>query len=524
MACPTTSTGSPSSLRQTCPTACGSCWRTCCATRTASRSPRTRSRRCSTGARRNRSPRAVDLHAGPGVPARHQRGAHAGGPGRDARRHCRARRRPRPGQPRHPRRAGGRPLGDRRRIRHAGRVRPQRRDRVRPQRRAIPLPQVGAAVAAELRGRPAGYRDHAPGQRRVPVPRRHGRQGLGLSRRVPGHRLAHHDGQRARCARLGHRRDRGRGRHARPVPVDAAPTGRRRPAARSPTGGHHRDRPRPHGHRADAPPWRRRQVRRVLRTRRHRDHARRSRHHQQHEPRVRLDLRLLPRRRRDAAVPALHRAQRRSGSRWSRRTPRSRACGTSPDRPRRYTEHVELDLSTVVPSLAGPRRPQDRVPLDRVPMRSASRWRHTRPRRGEHRRRLLGRRGVRGVVPGERRSRDRRRTTRRGAAGTGPHSTRAPEPAQRTSPRHPRRGGARDRPRRGRHRRDHLVHQHLQPVGDGGRRAAGAERGAPRPALASPGSRPASRPAPGSSPTTSTRPGSPHTWRSSASTWPGTAA
>ena len=35
-----------------------------------------------------------------------------------------------------------------------------------------------------------------------------------------------------------------------------------------------------------------------------------------------------------------------------------------PDRPRRYTEHVELDLSTVVPSLAGPRRPQDRVPLD----------------------------------------------------------------------------------------------------------------------------------------------------------------
>ena len=36
-----------------------------------------------------------------------------------------------------------------------------------------------------------------------------------------------------------------------------------------------------------------------------------------------------------------------------------------PDRPRRYSEHVELDLLTVVPSLAGPRRPQDRVPLDR---------------------------------------------------------------------------------------------------------------------------------------------------------------
>jgi aconitate hydratase len=37
-----------------------------------------------------------------------------------------------------------------------------------------------------------------------------------------------------------------------------------------------------------------------------------------------------------------------------------------PDRPRRYSEHVELDLSTVVPSLAGPRRPQDRVPLAEV--------------------------------------------------------------------------------------------------------------------------------------------------------------
>jgi aconitate hydratase len=37
-----------------------------------------------------------------------------------------------------------------------------------------------------------------------------------------------------------------------------------------------------------------------------------------------------------------------------------------PHRPKRYAEQVELDLSTVVPSLAGPRRPQDRVPLDAV--------------------------------------------------------------------------------------------------------------------------------------------------------------
>lgn len=37
-----------------------------------------------------------------------------------------------------------------------------------------------------------------------------------------------------------------------------------------------------------------------------------------------------------------------------------------PDRPPRYSETVELHLDTVVPSLAGPRRPQDRVPLDRA--------------------------------------------------------------------------------------------------------------------------------------------------------------
>ncbi len=35
-----------------------------------------------------------------------------------------------------------------------------------------------------------------------------------------------------------------------------------------------------------------------------------------------------------------------------------------PDEPATYSQVVELDLSTVEPSLAGPRRPQDRVPLD----------------------------------------------------------------------------------------------------------------------------------------------------------------
>ena len=35
-----------------------------------------------------------------------------------------------------------------------------------------------------------------------------------------------------------------------------------------------------------------------------------------------------------------------------------------PDQPEsRYSEYLELDLSTVVPSIAGPKRPQDRIEL-----------------------------------------------------------------------------------------------------------------------------------------------------------------
>jgi aconitate hydratase len=38
----------------------------------------------------------------------------------------------------------------------------------------------------------------------------------------------------------------------------------------------------------------------------------------------------------------------------------------NPDHEPDYSERLELDLSTIVPSLAGPKRPQDRVPLDRA--------------------------------------------------------------------------------------------------------------------------------------------------------------
>ena len=75
------------------------------------------------------------------------------------------------------------------------------------------------------------------------------------------------------------------------------------------------------------------QVRRVLRRRPRQSLDRGPRHHRQHVARIRRDLRLLPDRRRHAAVSARHRPRAAIASRWWRPMPRRRAC-TAP-RPRR---------------------------------------------------------------------------------------------------------------------------------------------------------------------------------------------
>ena len=89
------------------------------------------------------------------------------------------------------------------------------------------------------------------------------------------------------------------------------------------------------------------------------------RHHRQHEPRVRLHLRDLPDRRRDPGVPAPHRPLRGVGRpRRGVRQGAGHVAQAGPDQPEpRYSEYLELDLSTVVPSIAGPKRPQDRIAL-----------------------------------------------------------------------------------------------------------------------------------------------------------------
>jgi aconitate hydratase len=95
----------------------------------------------------------------------------------------------------------------------------ERRDRVRAQPGALRVPALGPEGVQQLQGRAARHRHRAPGQPRVPgrvvFPRVDGES---WPIPTPGrHRLAHHHDQRPRRARLGRRRHRGRGGHARPA-------------------------------------------------------------------------------------------------------------------------------------------------------------------------------------------------------------------------------------------------------------------------------------------------------------------
>ena len=78
--------------------------------------------------------------------------------------------------------------------------------------------------------------------------------------------------------------------------------------------------------------------------------AGRPRDDRQHGARIRRDDGLLPRRRRDARLPAPHRPHRGRGRRWSSATARSRACSApTARREPKFTETLSLDLATVEP-------------------------------------------------------------------------------------------------------------------------------------------------------------------------------
>ena len=142
-----------------------------------------------------------------------------------------------------------------------------------------------------------------------------------------------------------------------------------------------------------------------------------------------------------------------------------------------FTDLLELDLGSVEPSLAGPRRPQDRVALSAA----------SPPSFDSELPRLAG--------ASTSRARSRSRATNYDLAR-----------------------------RRRRDRRDHQLHQHLEPERHAGRRPAWPRRRSRRASRSSRGSRPASRRAARWSATTTRRPACRNISTRSASTWSAMAA
>ena len=145
-----------------------------------------------------------------------------------------------------------------------------------------------------------------------------------------------------------------------------------------------------------------------------------------------------------------------------------------PDAEPRFSERLELDLSTVVPSLAGPKRPQDRVALSdaKASFRAAL---------ADYVDETDAEVGYdESVAESFPASDSPSHESGNGAAAPTDHlggRRGRPQPPVEPGHDHHRRHRVRRRPRRGHDRGDHLLHQHLQPVGDDRCRAAGQERG-----------------------------------------------
>ena len=244
---------------------------------------------------------------------------------RHARRHEDAGRRPEENQPAGPGRPRLRSLGRGHVLRHQQRGQEKRRGGIPAEPGALPIPQMVAEIVRQFPRGAAGHRHLPPGQSGISVADGVEQEGQGQARRqahrhrgrlprhAGRHRFTHHHGQRPRRARLGRRRHRGRGGHARAGLFHAAAGSHRREVRGQAQGGGDGHRPRAHRH-ADAAQARRgRQVRGIFRAGPRQSLDRRSRHHRQHVARIRRDLRLLPGRRRYAAVSHGYRPARRPG-------------------------------------------------------------------------------------------------------------------------------------------------------------------------------------------------------------------
>ena len=236
------------------------------------------------------------------------------------------------------------------------------------------------------------------------------------------------------------------------------PQRRRLQAHRRAARGRDGDRPGADHHRAAAQARRRRQVRGVLRRRASAAVPLANRATIGNmSPEFGSTVRDLPDRRRDPALPAAHRSRRRAG-----RAGRGVRQGAGPvARPgassRVFTEYVELDLSTVVPSHRRARAPAG--PGRRCP-RPKAQFQHDLPLKAHVGRRRC-RRGRRGVLPGERLAGDQRRPAARHATYARGH-----EDGTEFELDH---GAVVDR-------LHHQLHQHVQPVGHGRRRRCSPRR------------------------------------------------
>ena len=201
--------------------------------------------------------------------------------------------------------------------------------------------------------------------------------------------------------------------------------------------------------------------------------ARRPRDAREHVARVRRDLRLLPGRRRDAPVPAPDRPARTSASPSSRRTARRTCSGTTPTttRPtRRSSSSTSARSSRASPGRAARRtacRCATRSTRSCTSCRASASTTATRRTRRSRR-----------ASPPPTRPRTSSPATRsRPAARPRRRGRRAGACAR---PRRARRRRVRARPRLRRDRRDHELHEHLEPAGDGRRRPARQEGGRAR--------------------------------------------
>ena len=231
------------------------------------------------------------------------------------------------------------------------------------------------------------------------------------------------------------------------------------------------DRSRADGDRDPAQGRCRRQVRRVLRPRRRVARARRPRDAREHEPGVRRDVRLLPGRRRDARVPA--------------------PDGPPEERVALVEAYCKENMLWHDPTSSRPtRRSSSSISPTSSPRSPARAARRTACRSRAQRSAFIEALDTFGVVytngsPTKPSPTPSRRAIRPPSSSPAASPSRSPTPGRARGDPDPHGGAGRGRgllarARLGRHRGDHVVHEHLEPVGDDRRRAAREEGGRAR--------------------------------------------